>query len=170
MRVNLREAESGELIEALITRASKKDLPAKRGGWQFTWKKLGKTEGADFFKLVTVADPETIEGMLMLTLIDEEMLYLNNIEVAPHNYGSEGKYDHVTGGLLAFGCYKSFEQGKNYYLGYLSFDSKTQLIDLYQNKYGATFAMGQKMFFDPAAGKELIKKFLTIKFDENEEE
>ncbi len=170
MRVNLKEVESGELIEALITKAGKKELPLRRDGWQFTWKKLGKTEGADFYKLTTVEEPDVIEGMLMLTLINEEMLYMNNIEVAPHNFGKDGRYDNVAGGLLAFGCYKSFEQGKNYYLGYLSFESKTQLIELYQNKYGATFAMGQKMFFDPEAGKQLMKKYLTIKFGEDEEE
>jgi len=169
MRVDFKATESGELIEGLITKASKQDLPSKRDGWQFTWKKLGKTEGAEFYKLSTTEDPETVEGMLMLTLINEEMLYMNNVEVAPHNYGSEGKYDNVAGGLIAFGCYKSFEKGKNYYLGYLSFESKTQLIELYQNKYGATFAMGQKMFFDPDAGKNLMKKFLTIKIAENEE-
>lgn len=165
MKIVLQEAESGELIEALISKASKKDLPSKKAGWQFTWKKLGKTEGADFYKLTTLKEPGEIEGMLMLTLLNEEMLYMNNLEVAPHNYGSKGKYKNVAGGLLAFACYKSFEQGKNYYLGFLSFDSKTQLIELYQNKYGATFAMGQKMFFDPEAGKRLMKKYLSIDFD-----
>lgn len=170
MRVNLRETQNGELIEALISKASKKDLPLKRDGWQFTWKKLGKTEGAQFYKLVTVENPDVVEGMLMLTLINEEMLYMNNIEVAPHNYGQNGKYDNVAGGLIAFGCYQSFEQGRNYYLGYLSFESKTKLIELYQNKYGATFAMGHKMFFDPEAGKKLMKKFLTIEIGHNEEE
>jgi hypothetical protein len=170
MRVNLKEVKSGELIEGIITKANKSDLPLKQDGWQFTWKRLGKTEGAEFYKLSTVEDPETVEGMLMLTLINEEILYMNNIEVAPQNYGSEGKYDNVAGGLIAFGCYKSFEQGKSYYLGYLSFESKTQLIELYQNKYGATFVMGQKMFFNPGAGKQLMKKYLTIKLAENEEE
>lgn len=170
MRVNLKEVESGELIEGLITKASKAELPAKRDGWQFTWKKLGKTEGAEFYKLSTVAAPKVVEGILMLTLINEEMLYMNNIEVAPQNFGREAKYENVAGGLLAFGCYKSFEEGKNYYLGYLSFESKTQLMKLYQNKYGATVAMGQKMFFDPDAGKALMKKYLTIKLAENEEE
>jgi len=52
--------------------------------------------------------------------------------------------------------------GKGNYLGFLSFDSKTELIELYQNKYGATFAMGNKMFFDPEAGKKLMKKYLGI--------
>lgn len=170
MKVSLIETESGERIEALISEASTRDFPRKKDGWQFTWKKLGKTEGSDFYKLTKIDSPEEVEGMLMLTLMDEEMLYMNNIEVAPHNYGSEGKYENVAGGLIAFACYKSFEQGKNHYLGYLSFTSKTQLIELYEQRYGATFAMGQNMFFDPAAGKNLIQNFLTIEIGNNEEE
>lgn len=100
----------------------------------------------------------------MLILINEEMLFMNNIEVAPHYYGSVGKFENVAGSLLAFACYKSFELGKNHYMGYLSFDSKTELIELYQSKYGATFAMGQKMYFDPEAGKRLMSKYLGIEF------
>ncbi|MBB4081113.1 hypothetical protein GGR28_003760 [Lewinella aquimaris] len=170
MKLNLLEVANGELIEAIISKASQTDLPKKKDGWQFTWQKLGKIEGADFYKLVTIDNPDMVQGVLMLTLVNEEMLYMNNIEVAPHNYGRQGRYDRVAGGLIAFACYKSFELGKNHYLGYLSFTSKTQLIELYENKYGATFAMGQNMFFDPEAGKQLMKKYLTININRHEEE
>ncbi|MBK8042604.1 MAG: hypothetical protein IPK21_08020 [Haliscomenobacter sp.] len=129
----------------------------KKNGWQFNWKDLGKTEGAEFYKLSKINTPGEIEGMLMLTLLYEEMLFMNNIEVAPHNYGSKGKYEHVAGCLLAYGCYKSFELGKNAYVGYLSFTSKTELIELYEKKYGATHAMGQKMFFGPQSGRQLME-------------
>lgn len=166
MKILLQEVESGASIEAVITKANQKDLPVKKDGWQFTWRKLGKVEGADLYKLTTVDSPDQIEGILMLTLINEEMLYMNNVEVAPHNYGSKGKYENVTGGLITFACYKSFELGKKHYLGYLSFDTKTKLIELYEKKYGATFAMGQKMFFDPSAGRHLMKKYLSIDFDQ----
>ncbi|MEZ5039936.1 MAG: hypothetical protein R2828_08590 [Saprospiraceae bacterium] len=162
MKVYLEEVASGEMIEALISKASSNEMPLRKDGWQFTWRQLSKTEGVDFYKLTKLGTPKEIEGILMLTLLNEEMFYMNNIEVAPHNYGSKGKYANVAGNLLAFACYKSFEQGKNYYLGYLSFDSKTSLINLYQEKYGATLAMGQKMFFDPEAGKKLMKKYLKI--------
>lgn len=97
----------------------------------------------------------------MLTLMNNEMLYMNNIEVAPHNLGSTGAYDNVAGCLIAFGCLKSFELGSNHYTGYLTFESKTALIPLYQKKYGATLAMGQKMYIAPQAGLTLIKKFLN---------
>lgn len=166
MKVYLQEVKSGDLVEALISKALKADLPLRKDGWQFTWRKLGKVEGPQFYKLTRVEAPDEVEGMLMLTLINEEMLYMNNIEVAPRNFGSEGKYDHVAGSLIAFACYKSFELGKNYYLGFLSFESKTRLIELYEEKYGATFAMGQKMFFDPEAGKKLMKKYLLIEFEQ----
>lgn len=162
MKVYLEEVTSGEMIEALISKASGKEMPLRKDGWQFTWKRLYKTEGADFYKLTKLDTPEEIEGILMLTLLNEEMLYMNNLEVAPHNYGSEGKYQNVAGSLLAFACCKSFEQGKNYYLGYLSFDSKTRLIKLYEEKYGATLAIGQKMYSDPEAGKRLMKEYLKI--------
>ncbi|GAB5555342.1 MAG: hypothetical protein Sapg2KO_49330 [Saprospiraceae bacterium] len=137
-------------------------MPLKKDGWQFTWKQLAKTEGADFYKLTKLDTPQEIEGILMLTILNEEMLYMNNLEVAPHNYGSKGKYANVAGSLIAFACYKSFEHGKNYYMGYLSFDSKTSLISSYQARYGAILAIGQKMFFDPGAGKSLMKKYLNI--------
>ena len=162
MQVVLKDVLSGNNHDAQIIVAQKQDIPYKKDGWQFTWRRLYRVEGALFYKITIQATPEIVEGMLMLTLINGEMLYLNNIEVAPHNFGSEGRYEHVAGSLLAFGCYKSFELGRKHYLGFLSFDSKTELIELYEKKYGATHAVGQKMFFDPNAGKALIQKYLKI--------
>ncbi|MGB0932057.1 MAG: hypothetical protein ACPGVB_14835, partial [Chitinophagales bacterium] len=106
--------------------------------------------------------PKTLEGLLMLTLVGEEMVYMDNVELAPHNYGSEGKYENVAGCLIAFACDKSFQLGQGHYVGFLSFDSKTQLISLYQEKYGARIAMGYKMYIDDDRGAELIKKYLNI--------
>lgn len=160
MRVLLKETSNHEPIEADIIEAIRLDLPFKKDGWQFSWHKLSKQEGAILYELSPCKQPNKVEGMLMLSLVDQEMLYMNNIEVAPHNYGSTGLYENVVACLLAYACYKSFELGKNNYVGYLVFDSKTQLIELYKNKYGATHARGQKMFFDPDAGRVLIQKYL----------
>ncbi|PPK87172.1 hypothetical protein CLV84_0108 [Neolewinella xylanilytica] len=161
MRIQLVEASSGKSVDALIVRCSSSNLPLKKDGWQFTWKRLGKTEGAEFCKIVRVSEPGEIEGVLMLTLLNGEMLYMNNIEVAPHNFGEHGRYDRVAGCLIAFACYKSFEEGTGHYIGYLTFDSRTKLIDLYQNKYGATHAMGQQMFINPDAGRKLMDTYLN---------
>ncbi|MCB9284725.1 MAG: hypothetical protein H6563_11670 [Lewinellaceae bacterium] len=162
MKADLLEVRTGNTVEAFISKAAKEDMPSRKDGWQFTWKKLYKTDGALFYRIAKIASPGKPEGLLMLTLINDEMLFMNDIEVAPHNFGSQGRYENAAGCLLAFACYKSFELGKGPYQGYLSFDSKTELIELYMEKYGATFAMGQKMFFDPAAGKKLMKQYLNI--------
>jgi len=165
MKAYLQDVKKDELVEAIIEKANNEDMPLKKDGWQFNWRKMSRIEGAQFYKLTTINKPEIVEGMLMLTLINGEIVYMNSIEVSPHNYGSGGKFENVAGSLLAFGCYKSFELGKKNYLGFLSFDSKTQLIELYQEQYGATYAMGQKMFFSPQAGKELMRKYLLIELD-----
>lgn len=100
----------------------------------------------------------------MLSVMYSEMLYMNNIEVVPHNFGKNGKYNHVAGALIAYACMKSFELGKNNYRGYLTFESKTELITLHQNKYKATLAMGQKMFIDPESGLKLMKTYLNLNY------
>ncbi len=100
--------------------------------------------------------------MLTITIFNEEMVFMNKVEIAPHNYGGKARYKEVAGCLIAFSCKESFERGKGHYNGFLSFDSKTKLIELYQNKYNAKIAMGHKMYIDPIAGKALIKKYLNI--------
>lgn len=160
MEIQIVEVKSNELIDGVIEQAKMKDMPTKKEGWQFTWRKLFKTEGAEFYKLSLVDNSKQIQGMLMLSLMFDEMLYMNNIEVAPHNYGSQRKFDRVAGVLIAYACQKSFELGKNSYKGYLTFESKTSLISLYQEKYGATLALGQRMFIEPKTGYQLIEKYL----------
>jgi hypothetical protein len=162
MEIHLKEVSSGKLYEAQILESFPGEMPLKKDGWQFTWKKLAKIEGAQFYKITLKDSPSKLEGLLMITLINDEMLYMNNLELAPHNYGSKGKYENVAGCLIAFACKKSFELGRGNYLGFLSFDSKTELISLYEEKYGAIWAMGQKMFIDPGQGRKLMEKYLNI--------
>jgi hypothetical protein len=127
------------------------------------WRALAREhKNAWFYKLVKSDAPFQIEGMLMLTIAFEEMVQMNNIEIAPHNIGHDGEYNHIAGCLIAYACLKSFELGKNHYHGFLSFESKTVLMDMYQHKYGASHAMGHKMYFDNEAGDNLIQKYLNI--------
>jgi len=162
MDINLEELRSGIIYKARISECTFKELPLKKDGWRFNWRKLGAIEGAFFYKIILLETPKQVQGIVMLTLINEEMVFMNNIEVAPHNYGGQGRFKNVAGALIAFACMKSFEWGENNYLGFLSFDSKTELVSLYQEKYGATWAMGQKMFIDPINGKKLMKKYLNV--------
>lgn len=158
----LLDTKTKEYKAAVITEIGSGEMPLKKDGWQFTWRNLAKTEGAKFYKIVLKETPNIIEGIIMLTVMYSEMLYMNNIEVAPHNYGNGGRHDHVAGCLLAFACRTSYVKGKGSYTGFLAFDSKTELVDLYEKKYGATKAGGQKMFFTPEAGDLLIEKYLNV--------
>jgi hypothetical protein len=161
MKVNVKDTLSGNLVAAEIKAAGFGDMPLKKDGWQFNWRQLHK-EQADglFFKLSLTTTPEKVEGIIKLSLTDFGMLCLDCIEVSPNNFGSKGRYDWVAGCLLAFSYQLSQYNGKGAYKGFLSFDSKTVLIELYIRKYGAKYAGGQKLFFDAAAGEKLISIYL----------
>lgn len=97
----------------------------------------------------------------MLSVYFEEMVVMNNLEAAPWNIGQAKQYDRVAGSLLAFACRFSLEHGRSHYQGFLAFESKTELIPLYQQKYGAISAGGLKMFIEPAQGEQLIQQYLS---------
>jgi len=163
MEVKILELRTEKERVGQISKAAFKELPIKKDGWQFNWKNLSKVEGGEIYKLTLRTESPDVEGVIMLTLMNDEMLYMNTVEVAPHNYGAKGKYENVAGCLIAFGCLKSFELSKNNYKGYLTFESKTELIELYHRKYGAVLVSGQRMFITPETGLELIEKYLNQK-------
>jgi len=163
MEVTIFETSTKSEKKAIITKIQKSELPLKKSGWNFNWRELFKIEGAVLYKISLFETPKKIEGLIMLTIYYEEMLFMNNIELAPHNIGKNKKYGNLAGCLLAFGCRESFRIGKGSYHGFLSFDSKTELITLYQEKYGASIAMGHKMYFAPTTGKRLMKRYLGLK-------
>jgi hypothetical protein len=161
MKIQLLETKTGKLVPAFIGKATVKDMPFKKDGWNFNWRNLFKEEGAEVYKVSLDGSPNKIEGIIIFQLKNDEMLEMNNIEIAPYNIGNAGKYKRVSGVLIAFCCIQSLTLGKGNYKGFVSFESKTSLISYYQNKYGATQIIGQKMFFDQETGAELIKKYLN---------
>lgn len=160
MRLMLLEVETGERVPATISRTHTWPSSLKKAGWQFSWKDLVRVEGAHFFKITLDSRPDRIEGILMLSVYFDEMVYMNNLELAPGNVGKEKKYDYVAGALIAFGCRFSLEHGRGDYQGYLTFESKSKLIPLYQEKYGARRTGGLKMYIDPIQGERLIETYL----------
>ncbi len=150
--------ENDELIEVEIVVASGK-MPLKKDGWKFDWNKLIKEKNTKTYILKLKGNSQSIEGIIQLR-IENDMLIMDVIEIAPHNLGSSDKrFDHVAGCLIAFACRESFKIEGNY-KGFLTFISKTNLIDWYKNQYGATQALGQRMFIDDLIGLQLIEKYL----------
>lgn len=149
---------SNNLIKAEIVLASGK-LPLKKDGWKFDWNKLIKEKNSETYVLRLKDSTKSIEGILQLK-IENGMLIMDVIEIAPHNFGSSSKrFDFVAGCLIAFGCRQSFGL-IGPYKGFLTFTSKTNLIEWYKSKYGATQALGQRMFIDDINGLKLIEKYL----------
>ena len=158
--VYILEIAESELIEAEIIPAKISEMPLKKDGWNFNWKELFKEKNTETYVLRIKGETPTIEGVLQLR-IEEEMLIMDLIEIAPHNLGSiNKKYDFVAGCLIAFACRESFITLDGNYKGYLTFTSKTNLIDWYSTKYGAVQANGQNMYIDGDQGSLLINEYL----------
>lgn len=152
------DIRNNKLIEAEIVLASGK-MPLKKDGWNFDWNKLVKEKNTQTYVLRLKDETQCIEGVLQLRL-ENDMLIMDVIEIAPHNVGSSNKkFDFVAGCLIAFGCRESFKI-EGIYKGFLTFTSKTDLIDWYKINYGATQVLGQRMFIDDSIGLQLIKKYL----------
>lgn len=52
MKVYVKEVATNTDVEAFILPMDKREMPLRKDGWQFSWKKLAQTEGSLFYKLV----------------------------------------------------------------------------------------------------------------------
>lgn len=162
MKIQLLATKTGKLQPAFIEKATLKDMPLKKDGWNFNWRELFRENiSGKFYKISLEHSPKIIEGMLLLVLMNGEMVEMKNIEIAPHNYGVKGENDYVAGCLISYACLKSKTMGLGAYKGFLSFESKTKLIPIYQKKYGAVPSLGQRMFIEEQVGEKLIKEYLN---------
>ena len=151
---------NGELIESEIVPMDKKTIPLKKDGWNFNWRQLSSEENTRAYVLRTLNSPDQTEGAMCLRF-EHDMLIMDALELAKYNIGQKNKrYDYIAGCLIAFGCRESFKI-KSDYKGYLTFVSKTNLINWYAEKYGAKLALGQRMFIDWENGERLIEKYLN---------
>jgi len=80
---------------------------------------------------------------------------MNLIESAPFNLGKGKVYLGVPGNLIAFACRVSFHRG---FEGYVSFVSKTHLVEHYIRTLGAINVGGQLMVINTSSALKLIEK------------
>ena len=152
---------NNKLVEAEIVSTEKNDIPLKKDAWNFNWRQLTKNDNSQSYVLKLIYYEKSVEGALLLKT-EEEMLIMDVLEVAPHNFGNAKRYDYVAGCLIAYACRESFKIEGNY-KGFLTFISKTNLINWYSEKYGAELAHGQRMFIDWENGEKLVEKYLNRK-------
>jgi len=151
-----------KLVKAEIVVPEQNEIPLKKDGWNFNWRQLSKDQNTRMFVLKTIGLNPSVEGALQLK-VENEMLIMNNLEIAPYNIGRKNKkYDYVAGCLIAFACKESFKL-KGDYKGFLTFMSKTSLMQWYSKKYGAKVGLGQRMYIDSENGLKLIQEYLERK-------
>ena len=159
MKVNILDFKSGIPVKSEIILANKGKIPLKKDGWNFNWRRLSRESNSRTFILRTLDFPNNIEGALHLK-VENDMMIMDMIELSPQNIGKENKkYNNVAGCLIAFACRESFKI-IGAYKGFLTFVSKSNLINWYVEKYGAEIALGQRMYIDAERGEKLINKYL----------
>jgi hypothetical protein len=148
---------SGDSFPTDVSRLIKPDLKQiwKKNGWSFNWKSEFEDNAREVYKLTIANNPNIIQGLLSFT-IQPDHIYMDLLESAPFNRGRNKLYEGVAGNLVAYACKISFQQGYN---GYVSFTSKTKLIDHYSKTLGAVQHGGQLMIINTIAANILIDKY-----------
>lgn len=102
-----------------------------------------------------MGNPSIVQGLVSITE-RQDHVYMHLIESAPFNLGKNKVYFGVPGNLIAFACRVSFHRGFD---GFVSFISKTQLVEHYVKTLGATNVGGQLMVINTNSALRLIDKY-----------
>lgn len=154
--MNIIHKESGDKYEAIINEMLPDDYAEVRKdkGFIFNW----ETEQTNkVYKICLKEDESRILGLLSLIDYPEEFrIHINLVEVSRINVGKIKKLENIAGCLIAFACLIAFKRG---YGGFVSLLPKTELIDLYQDKYGFR-QYGRLLAVEFESSKNLIDKYI----------
>ena len=142
---------------SIVTLADLKNV-TKKNKWQFDWKFEHRQPEREVYKLSIVNNQQTIQGLVSLE-IKLDHVYMHLVESAPFNKGKLKMYAGVPGNLVAFACKLSFQRGHS---GNVSFISKTQLIQHYNESLGAMHIGGRILIIDTTAALKLINKYFPL--------
>ncbi len=151
---NVKSSDSFPTEISLLTKAELKGL-TKKNDWQFDWASEFKVPEREVYKLTITNNPTVIQGVISLE-VKSDHVYMHLIESAPFNIGKSKTYLGVPGNLVAFACKLSFQRGGE---GYVSFLSKTKLIEHYKKTLGAVHLGGQNMVITTEAALKLTNKY-----------
>lgn len=148
---------SGDSFRTEISLVTKSDLKivTKSKGWLFDWKYEFNQIDREVYKLTILDNPDIVQGLMSLA-VKSDHVYMYLLESAQFNIGRNKIYEGIPGNLVAFACKLSFQRGGE---GFVSFESKTKLIDHYVNSLGAFHFGGQLMVIDTICAKRLVDKY-----------
>jgi hypothetical protein len=162
----IKEQLTGIAIAVEVIEAFRQDLPFKKDGWKFNWRiEFNKPDNKVYVVRQLDKHDHDIEAIISIKTVDEygplfKHWFLDAIEVAPHNFGSKGKYDRPAGILMAYACELAYTIESNY-KGCALFQAKDNLVDLYIDKYGARARNLPLMSFEPPVSTELMGEYLN---------
>ena len=150
---------SGDSFATDVSEIEKSDLKltSKKNGWLFSWSSEFKQPDRKVYKLTIRDNPKIIQGLVSISDYRDHF-FLHLIESAPFNLGKSKLYQGVPGNLFAFACKCSWDNG---YQGFVSFISKTKLIQHYEKTLGATHIGGHKMIIFTSAALKLINTYFN---------
>ena len=151
---NVKSGDSFPTEVSLLIRADLTGL-TKKNGWQFNWASELRVPTREVYKLTITNNPKVIQAVISLE-VKADHVYMHLIESAPFNIGKNKTYLGVPGNLVAFACKLSFQRGGE---GYVSFLSKTKLIEHYEKTLGAVHFGGHNMVITTEAALRLTSKY-----------
>ena len=148
---------TGDSFQTEVSLVSTSDLKnvTKKNNWLFDWKFEHKQPEREVYKLTILGNPNVIQGLICIE-VKSDHVYMHLVENAPFNKGKTKMYAGVAGNLVAFACRLSFQRGHE---GNVSFLSKTQLIDHYEQTLGAIHFGGRVMIIETKAALKLIDRY-----------
>jgi len=152
---------SGDSFQTEVSLLKKSDLKTitKAKGWLFNWRHEFNQTDREIYKLTIADNSDIVQGLISFT-VRTDHVYMFLLESAPFNLGKNKLYEGVPGNLVAYACKVSFQRGGE---GFVSFESKTKLIDHYVKTLGAYHFGGQLMVIDTIAAKRLVDKYFKPK-------
>lgn len=154
---SIENVATGDSFQTELSLLTNEDLKTmvKKHGWQFNWKSEYNSIEKEVYKLTIVNNPLIVQGLISLEYRNR-YVYMHLLENAPFNLGKNKMYAGVAGNLVAFACLRSFQTGGD---GYVSFQSKTKLIEHYKKTLGATQMRGQDLVIETGAALKLVQQY-----------
>jgi hypothetical protein len=148
------DARTGEEVE---TEYRKRETPVRSKdyrGWKFNWS-ITEKNGYDIYELF-LKDDDTVQGRISVK-VGGGVADVDIVETAPHNYGRLGRFEGVGAHLFAIACQVSFDAGCD---GFVTFTSKSSLVEYYKKKLNAGVFRGRRMYIDEEASQILLDKYM----------
>lgn len=152
---------SGDSFKTDVSLLTKSDLRTitKSREWLFNQKYEFNQPDREIYKLTIIDNPDIVQGLISFT-VRADHVYMFLLESAPFNLGKNKLYEGVPGNLVAYACKVSFQRGGE---GFVSFESKTKLIEHYVETLGAYHFGGHLMVIDTIAARKLVDKYFKPK-------